>query len=131
MDRLTQQAVKDAAHSDTRIRGLEGQIEVERDSRTRVWQKRERFRLGGKEVKDDRDKLQKDYNDLEDDRDEWKEKAEDRQTRLDNMTTARNNLQASVSQIETDKAGLRAEIAALKEQLKAQGTETHGTNDME
>lgn len=129
VDRLTQQAGDDAAHSDARIRGLETQIEVEKDSRARFWQERERYRLGGKAVKEDLDKLQKEYNDLEDDRDEWKEKAEERQTSLVNMTTTRDNLQASVGRLETDKADLRAEIAALKEQLEAQSTVMHGTND--
>ena len=115
VDRLTQQAANDAAHSAARIRGLEDQLEVEQET--------------AEERKVELDQLQAEYNDLEDDRDEWKEKAEDRQTGLDKMTAARNDLQASVGQMETEKAGLRAEIAALKEQLKAQGKDMHGTNE--
>ena len=117
VDRLTKQVTDDAAHADARIRGLENQIEIEKEGKDSVWKERERFRLGGKDLKDDLDKLQADFNVLEDDHDDCKEAAEGLQGRLDSMTTTRDNLQSQVDQLETEKQGLERSAAETAKAL--------------
>ena len=50
-------------------------------------------------MKDERNKLQVDYNVLEDDRDEWEREAEERQINLVNMTAARGKFLSSYCNI--------------------------------
>ena len=115
VEKLKRVAEDDAAHSDARIRALNDQIDIEKDSRVTVWNERERFRLGGKDLKKQLENLQAEYNELEDDRDEWREKAEEvaleLQGELNEMTADRDSLQTTVTQLETDKQTLESSLA--------------------
>ena len=121
--RLKKQVKDDAAHSEARIRALNDQIETQEDGRQTVWNDRERYRLGGKDLKTMLDALQAEFNELEDDRDEWSEMAVELamelQGELDDMTSERDDLQAHVSQLETEKQDLESSLAQKLADQKA------------
>lgn len=123
VERLEKAAKDDAAHSDARIQALNTQIDIEKDGRETVWNERENFRLGGKNLKKQLEDLQAEYNELEDDRDEWSEMAEEMamelQGEINDATTDRDNLQAEVAQLETDKQTLESSLAQKLAEQKA------------
>ena len=138
---LKKQSEDDTAHFNARIRALNDQIDIEKDSRETVWTERERYREGGKELKTQLDNLQAQYNALEDNRDDCRERVEETQGQLDNMTSARDNLQVQVGQLQTDNQVLESSLAqkdnevadatntlaSLKTQIESASSEDLGT----
>ena len=102
---------------------LEDEVERLGGVAERLWNEREKFRLGGKDLKKRLEDLQAEYNELEDDRDEWSEMAEEMaieyQGELDEMTTDRDNLQNQVAQLETDNQTLESSLAQKLAEQKA------------
>lgn len=110
VETLKKQIRDNAAHFNARIRGLNDQVEMEKDGRANVLLERERYRLGEKKLKGQLEELQAQFNELEDDRDECCEGEDRIQQQLDEVTVARDDLEIQVGNLQTEKEGLESAL---------------------
>ena len=82
----------DVARLESEIRALKRQRAVDEDTKRRLSNERESYRLGGKDFKKKWEEVQKEYNDLEDDRDDCVKMIQKLQDNLEEMTVQRDDL---------------------------------------
>ena len=91
---------------------LEIQHTLDEKNQRKLFNERESYRLGGKDLKEKWEKLQKEYNDLEDDRDELGEMVEKLGDDLKDMTVQRDELKQAngLLKIENEELETKATI---------------------
>ena len=98
----------DVTRLEARIQELKNQQAVDQNTQRRLSKERETFRLGGRDLKQKWEELQKEYNDLEDDRDEHREMVEKLQDDLKDMTVQRDNCSKANKLLKIDNEKLEA-----------------------
>ena len=105
----------DVARLEMKIQQLEKQHALDENKQRKLHNERESYRLGGKDLKEKLEELQKEYNKLEDDRDEHGEMVKKLRDELEDMTVRRDELEQANGLLQIKNEELEGKAAIDKD----------------